>query len=446
MKWALVVDDDPASVEILSRMLRETGFHAVPAASAETALEQLTAASFEVILLDVNLPGKSGVEALPEILRAARQTPVIMVSAYGAVPVVVQAMQHGARDFLEKPVDPEKLRERLGALGKRQEHREPTDFGLLGRSPALARLFEQLKTVASTSAPVLLMGQSGTGKEVAARAIHRLSSVSAGPFVAVNLAAVSPTLIESELFGHQAGAYTGADVAREGYFRAAAGGTVFLDEIGDLPLELQARLLRVVQEKEVVPIGSTTPVPVTARVVMATHRDLQTMVAQGRFREDLYYRINALTVRLPPLSQRPEDVAELARAFAAEAAHSQGKPVPGFDENLLAAMGRYAWPGNVRELRQVVERAVLFNQGPVLSRLELPGGGLLPGEENGPAHGFDDAQSLGLKTARALHTREAEKTAILQAIQESSGNMSAAARLLQVDRSTLYRMMKRHGL
>ena len=442
----LLVDDDPAVLRGVSGLLRDEGYRTETATTAAEAHEALSRDPPAAVILDLGLPGESGLSLLARLPRPL-PAPVVVLSG-GATPgEAAQALKLGATDFVEKPPTAERLLTALQnalALRDLEEERErlreelAQPGNLIGESAAMAELRKLVARAGPSDSVALVQGETGTGKERVARALH-LGSGRKGRFVAVNCAAIPAQLLESELFGAEKGAFTGATARRLGRFEQAEGGTLLLDEIGELPLELQAKLLRVLEQREVERLGGTAPVRIDVRVVAATHRDLRKDVSDARFREDLYYRLAVFPIQVPPLRQRPEDVVPLARAFAAELRGAQG-------ELRLTAQGEramrgHAWPGNVRELRNFIERLhLLRDPGPLVvdedaARLLGP----LPGASQGGVNG------LGTLSYREL-CEEAERGILREALARCGGNVAAAARLLKVDRGNLYRRIKALGL
>jgi DNA-binding NtrC family response regulator len=421
----LVVDDEAAQRRLLGGYVESLGFRMEEASSAEDALSVLRNHAVDMVLLDVRLPGMSGIDALTEIRKIAEKLPVLLITAYSDLRQAVAAMKGGADDYLAKPVDLEELEAAIfDALGRSEATREVHDRpelppSLVCESPAMRRVVETVAVVAPASAPVLILGQSGSGKEMIAQLIHRWSPRANGPLVAANCAGLPESLIESELFGHTKGAFTGASQPREGYFRAASGGTLFLDEIGELPLHLQPKLLRAIESSQITPVGSDTPVRVDTRLVAATNRDLGREVLEGRFRDDLYYRINVVELTLPPLAERQDDVLPLARKFAAEFAGAPIRLSPQALECLLA----YRWPGNVRELRNAIQRSCLLCRGDVILPEHLPPKvAVLASSPREPAVG---------------RLSQMERAAILATLEECRGNRTHAARKLGISRRSL---------
>jgi DNA-binding NtrC family response regulator len=430
----LVVDDEAALARGLERLLRHHGFEAESAPDGPAALRAAAARAPDLVLLDLRLAGESGLGVLDALRRAPLPPEVIMVTGYGSIPDAVEALRRGAADFVEKPVTAERLLQAIErTLGGRPRPDDAEATGLLGESPLLQRLRRSLRLAAEADGlTVLLQGESGTGKELAARSLHALGPRRDGPFVALNCAALPATLLEAELFGYDQGAFTGAAPGgRAGLFRAAERGTLFLDEVAELPPAAQAKLLRVLETGVLRPVGAAADVPVDVRVIAATHRDLARETREGRFREDLWYRLHVLRLVLPPLRERPDDVLPLARHFlAAAAARLRRRPAPALTPEAEAALLAHPWPGNVRELKNAIERAVALSAA---------------GEPIGPDHlALEPASAPAAPAGREL--RALEKEHIRAALEEAGGNMSRAARALGIHRSTLYDKAARHGL
>ena len=380
----LIIDDDEALRDSLQLVLAGEGYEAHCAADAEEALAWLDRSAFEVVLCDLRMPGMDGMELLPQLVRRLPDSTVVMMSAYGTQELAIEAMQRGAYDYLTKPFEPAELlltlrkareRERLRSrtsLLEREVERVSGERPIVAASAPMIEVLELLERAAPYKTSVLLTGESGTGKEVLARAIHDQSPRRSEAFVAVNCGAIPENLLESELFGHARGAFTGADRARRGLFVEADGGTLFLDELGELPLPLQVKLLRVLQEEEVRPVGEAKPRAIDVRVLAATARDLESMIAQGDFREDLYYRLNVMEVRVPPLRERRQDIPLLVDHFFARSCTQLGKPLQRVGDDALERLVAYSWPGNVRELENVIERAVLLTDTDPVRPAALP--------------------------------------------------------------------------
>jgi len=452
----LIVDDDAGLRQSLSLLLREAGYEAVGEGDPEQALRQALAGGFELILCDVRMPGMDGVTFLRRYRADGGQALVIMMSAYGSEDAAIAAMREGAYDYLHKPFRPDEVTLTLRKAEEREKLRREvealrTSLGagaagdLVCESRAMRDMLELASRVARHNTTVLITGESGTGKEVLARAIHRMSPRSEASFTAINCAAIPEQLLESELFGHVRGAFTGATGDRAGLFELADGGTLLLDEIGDLPLDLQAKLLRVLEEGEIRRIGGRESRKVDVRVLAATAKALETAVERGEFRNDLFYRLNVVRLHLPPLRERPEDIPALLAHFAGQAAGRLGHPVS-ITPGALDALTHHTWPGNVRELRNAVERAaVLGTGGPLEPRDFALGNGTRALETNGKApHLNGDSATLDLKT----QVEAVERQAILRALEASGGNRRQAAGLLGISLRTLFYKMRRlpvHG-
>lgn len=421
----LVVDDETAQRQLLGGFVKSLGFHTNEASSAEGALEIIRSHAPDMVLLDVRLPGMSGIEALAEIRKLADKLPVLLITAYADLRQAVAAVKSGADDYLAKPVDLDELEtaifDALGAIEKAVGDKPLPELPpwLICESQSMRHVLETAAVVAPSNAPVLILGESGTGKEVVAQLIHQWSPRARGPMVAANCAGLPESLIESELFGHTKGAFTGADQNRQGFFRAADGGTLFLDEIGELPLHLQPKLLRALESGQITPVGSDSPVQVDTRLVAATNRDLSKEVIEGRFRDDLYYRINVIELIVPPLSDRQDDILPLARRFAAEFAGAPVRLSPQAMQCLLA----YRWPGNVRELRNAIQRSCLLCRGDVILPEHLP-----------PKVAALASSSAAVNTGRLS---QVERATILATLEECKGNRTHTATKLGISRRAL---------
>ena len=420
----LIVDDEASQRRLLGGFVESLGFHSQEAGSAEEALAMIRSHAPDMVLLDVRLPGMTGIEALPEIRKIADKLPVLLITAYADLRQAVAAVKSGADDYLAKPIDLDELEAAIAdAIGRTEqavgEKRIPElPSWLICESRAMRRVFETAAVVAPSNAPVLILGDSGVGKEVVAQMIHQWSSRAAGPLVAANCAGLPESLIESELFGHTKGAFTGASQTREGYFRAADGGTLFLDEIGELPLHLQPKLLRALESGQITPVGSDEPIQVDTRLIAATNRDLAKEVQEGRFRDDLYYRINVVELIVPPLDERQDDILPLARRFAIEFAGGPVRLSPQAVQCLLA----YRWPGNVRELRNAIQRSCLLCRGDVILPEHLPP---------------KVASLASTDAAPSGRLSQVERAAILDTLEECGGNRTHAAKKLGISRRAL---------
>lgn len=448
----LVVDDDDAHRGMLRMMLRTWGFSVEEASDGEDAVKLVREKPFDVVLTDVRMARMDGIDALKSILAYNPALPVVLMTAYSSVETAVDALRIGAYDYLVKPLDFDLLKETLALAIERSRHsinnRElrrqlsdtPASSEIIGASPALKSMLEFIATVAPTEATVLITGESGTGKELVARALHSASARSKRPLVTVNCAALTESLLESELFGHEKGSFTGADKRREGRFVQADGGTLFLDEIGEMPLPLQAKLLRALQQGEVQRVGSDTPIHVDVRVLAATNRDLRREAREKRFREDLYFRLNVISIEVPSLKQRGEDIPLLAASFLQKFAERNHKTIRGFTPQALDALLRYAWPGNVRELENTVERAAILCRGDLVSEADLPGNVTNSPVSQDMMVAPDDNYLSGLPLD------EVEKRVIEMTLHQTGDNKSEAARRLGITRATLHNKLRKYGI
>ncbi len=436
----LLVDDDPDMLHLLSLRLAAAGYRVAAVESAEQALVQMAVHRPALVISDVQLPGRDGHALFREIRERFPTVPVILLTAHGTIPDAVDAVSRGVQGYLTKPFDGKVLLQKVAdalllAAPAADAVAAPAGDGwrraIVCRSAAMEELLAEAKLVARSAATVLIRGDSGSGKELLARAVHLASARADGPFVALNCAAIPESLLESELFGHLKGAYTGATQQRVGLLQAASGGTLFLDEIGDMPLALQAKLLRALQERTVRPIGATQDLPVDLRVIAATHRDLEAAVAEGSFREDLYYRINVVGLRVPPLSERREDIAPLARHFLDRNRVQQGGGPAGFAPDALKALTLAAWPGNVRQLQNVVEQVCALCTTPLVPLSLVQRALRVPGIE-----------VLSYVAAKERF----ERHYLVNLLRLTDGNVSDAARLAQRNRTEFYRLLQRHGL
>jgi two-component system, NtrC family, nitrogen regulation response regulator NtrX len=475
----LVVDDEKNILLTLNQALQLAGYRTELAGTGQLALEVLAARPVDAVLLDVKLPDLDGLSVLERIAETRPGLPVIMMSGHGTIDTAVRATQLGARDFLEKPISRERLLVALrnalqhqAALAELTELRaEVGRFEMVGKGPAMSRIYELIRRVAPSEGRVLITGENGTGKELVARAIHQHSRRKAGPFVKLNCAAVPHELIESELFGHERGAFTGAVSARRGKFELANEGTLFLDEVGDMPAAMQAKLLRVLQEGELERVGGAETLKVDVRVIAATNKDLEQEIAAGRFREDLYYRLNVVQVPCPPLRERKEDLPELAGSFLEEASARNGRRPLQLSVEALGVLAGYDYPGNVRELRNLVERVAILCEGPVIygpeadallprgrlrssatlgapppdpaqvATIASPGALALPSSPQGPP-GFRPTVEKAFRD----QVDDAEREIILHALAHTRDNVTEAARLLDLERGHFYKKMKALGI
>jgi len=452
MEKLLIVDDDITQAETLARVLELEGYGAAVAESATEALDLLEEGEFDLVLTDLKMPGMDGMELARRIHAKRTDLPVMIVTAHGTIETAIEATREGVADFIQKPVYAEELIHRFrkvfserdlrsenAELKKRLLHRDRGD-AMIGTSTAMASLREQIARVGRTEAAVLVLGESGAGKELVADAIHYASGRREGPLVKINCAAIPDTLLEDELFGHERGAYTGADRRRTGRFEQADGGTLFLDEIGELPLALQVKLLRLLQEHTFERLGGTESIEADVRVICATNQDLEARVRDGGFREDLYYRINVVPLSVPPLRDRKEDVILLARHFARDAGARNGRPIESLEREAEDAMRVHRWPGNVRELRNVIERAVIMGAGSVLHAAEL---NLGPSRMQGNHETNGETDLVERLMSSRISFEEFERELLVYALERTRGNQSRAARMLGMTRRTLqYRIDK----
>jgi DNA-binding NtrC family response regulator len=445
----LIVDDERPLREACREVARALGFDTQVADEVGPALRALEQRSFDIVLLDLRLPGASGMELLQEIKQRRPETEVILMTGYGSVPSAVQAMKLGAYDYVAKPFNLDELKRLLQrAAGHvrlamenrmlREKVRATHGFGnIIGRAPEMEKLYRIISKVARSTHPVLIHGESGTGKELVARAIHFNGPSKDRPFLPVDCGSLVPTLIESELFGYVKGAFTGANRAKDGLLAMAEGGTIFLDEIGELPVDMQAKLLRALQEREIRPVGATRSVPIDVRILAATNRDLELAVAEGTFRKDLYFRLNVVNLRIPPLRERKQDIPLLVGHFMERLRHATAVERSLSDE-ALRLMLAYDWPGNVRELENCLERASTLSSGPVIQVTDLP-----TEVQNASAAPAPGTAGNG---QRIQSIAELERHAILNAILQTNGDKLEAARGLGIGKTTLYRKLKEYGV
>ncbi|TFW28725.1 response regulator [Massilia arenosa] len=434
----LLVDDDADMLRLLSLRLEGSGYRVTAVGSAEAALARLAIELPQLVITDIRLPERDGLSLFQDIRSQYPALPVILLTAHGTIPDAVEATTHGAAAYLTKPFDARDLLERVAkALGgappaaAEQDRDHAWRAHILSRSQAMATLLAEAKLVAASDASVLIRGESGTGKELLAHAVHKASPRGQAPFIAVNCGAIPEQLLESELFGHVKGAFTGAVASREGLLQMADGGTLFLDEIGDMPLVLQVKLLRVLQERTVRQVGSDQSRPIDVRIISATHRDLDSAMHAGQFREDLYYRLNVITLTLPSLAQRREDIALLANHFLRTLCAKAGKQVRGFAPDAMEALRMATWPGNVRQLHNVVEHVCALATGALVPLALVQ-------------------RALRVPTLEVLSYAEAkqrfERNYLVQLLKLTDGNVSDAARLAERNRTEFYRLLQRYGL
>ncbi|MBI2956113.1 MAG: sigma-54-dependent Fis family transcriptional regulator [Acidobacteria bacterium] len=442
----LVADDDPTVCDVCEDVAQALGLRVLRAGTTEEALERVEQQRVDLVLVDLRMPAGGGMALLERLKRDHPHVEVILMTGYGSIETAVEAIKRGAYDYLAKPFHVDDLRAKLqralkeveltdeNRLLREQLRGRPGFGGLVGASPKMQRIYKLILKVSQSRHPVLILGESGTGKELVARSIHFLGPRREKPFVPVDCAGLVPTLIESELFGYIKGAFTGAGRSKRGLLEMAHGGTIFFDEIAELPPDLQAKLLRALQEKEIKPVGSTERLPLDVRVVAATNRNLEPAIREGRFRQDLFYRLNVVTIRIPPLRERKSDIPQLVNFFLERFAEP-GRPVRSISEEAMNRLMGYDWPGNVRELENVIERAVALGAGPVLHTVDLPSNLQAPA-----------ATGSAAPTQGVLPLRELEKRAILHALGELGGDKLLAARLLGIGKTTLYRKLKEYQL
>jgi DNA-binding NtrC family response regulator len=451
----LLVDDETNIRRFLSEGLKKRNHQVVAVRTAEEGLDCLDETTIDVVILDINLPGMDGLTALEKIVALEAPPLVIMITAYGDVKSAVRAMKIGAHDYITKPFEMAEmelavaqaaevlsLRRQVEAL-KRQT--TAASFGeMIGDSPVMEEVYDAISKIArSPSATVLLTGESGTGKELAARAIHKLSRRSNGPFVALNCTAIQETLLESELFGYERGAFTDAKKSTQGLIEVASGGTLFLDEIGDMSIKLQAKLLRVLQERVIRHLGGQKDIAIDVRVIAATHRDLSVEIAAGRFREDLYFRLAVVPLHLPRLTERREDIPQLTKAFIQEFCQDLSKPLMTVSEEAMKALINYSWPGNIRELRNLIERLVILEDGSMLILDHLPSAIAVRSSENSD---LSDDFSRNFRETKGRFVAQFEKEYLTDMLLRHKGNVSRSAREAGMERSGFQRLMQRHGL
>ena len=456
----LVAEDETNLRKVIAALLKRRGYQVTAVADGGAALALLEERDYSVVITDLRMPQVDGMTLLKTLAERDADVPVIMITAHGTVDTAVEALKAGAFDFITKPFDQDELMAvvakaaRTRALDQAETRHHPTEagqgrFGLVGTSSAMKRVFDIVDRVAGTPSTVLITGESGTGKELIAKALHEQSGRSQRPFIKVNCAAIPDTLIESELFGYEKGAFTGAVSSKPGRFELADGGTLFLDEIGEISTEMQVKLLRAIQESEFERVGGISTKRVDVRLVTATNRDLAAEVQAGHFREDLYYRLNVVPVRLPPLRERTDDIPLLVRNILLRYAVRLGRQVDGLSESAMGVLLGYAWPGNIRELENVLERTVLFCEGAVIQAHELPpemtGRPEVPGG-NSMQVAIPAVGATGLKDAVKLTTQRLEREMIERALEETGGNVTRAARKLDISRKSLQTKMKEFGL
>jgi DNA-binding NtrC family response regulator len=437
----LIVDDEPFNLDLLEQELADRGYSVERAGDGAEALGKFESFQPDLILLDFQMPGMNGIDVLKEIRKRGNETPVVMITAYGTIERAVEAMKEGAYDFVPKPFEPDHLILVVHKALERQNLRREVEILseelgerhhlVVGKSAKMNHAVDSAKKAAASKSTVLLLGESGTGKELVARAIHNWSERRDKPFVAINCVGLSKELLESELFGHEKGAFTGAHKLKKGKMELADGGTVFLDEVGDVTSELQTKLLRFLQEREFERVGGTKPIRVDVRIIAATNRNLDADIKDGRFREDLFYRLNVVPIVLPPLRERKEDILELASFFLQRFSKETKKNFSEITEDALEKLLTHSWPGNVRELANVIERSVVLGAGPKLSLGDLP---------QALAGGGDTVSPAGLSYHEAVD--RARRELVRKALADAQGNRTEAAKILGLHKTHLFRLMK----
>jgi len=440
----LVVDDEEIIRESLSFVLKKEGYIVDEAENGKAAYDKILRDSFDLVITDIEMPGMKGIDLLAEIKKINIQTTVVIITAYGSLDTAISALRNGASDYILKPVEFDELLLKIRRLFEiknliientllRKEIQRNFDYeNIVGKSPSIKRIYDTIDTVAETESTVLISGKSGTGKELVARSLHFKSKRKNKPFIAVNCGAISENLIESELFGHKKGAFTGAISDKEGLIKAADGGTLFLDEISELSPQLQVKFLRVLQEREITPVGTTLTIPINVRFIASTNRDLKEEISSGRFREDLYYRLNVIEIHLPSMKEREEDIPLLADHFLNKYRLEMNKNIKGIDNEALRALMNFEWRGEVRELENIIERAVIFCKEEYITLKDLP-------PNFRPTSDFSDYAKSGSLEESVRHF---EKEFILKVLENNEYNKEKTAEVLQVGLSTLYRKLK----
>jgi DNA-binding NtrC family response regulator len=448
----LVVDDDEVSCRLFADVLEGDGYDVHQAHSGEEALDRLRQEAYDLLLVDIRMPGITGIDVTRTVRSEHPSLPVVVMTAFGSIETAVEAIQEGAYDYVSKPMNLEELKKIVSKglaqkelLAESEKKTKRINDGeqqqtVIGRSPAMIEVFKMVARAAPTRSTVLILGESGTGKEVIARSIHQHSTRAQRPFVAVDCGALTETLLESELFGHVRGAFTGAVADKKGVFQEGHGGTCFLDEIGNISVNMQAKLLRVLQEEEVRPVGGKQWIKVDARVLAATNKDLDELMHNGVFREDLYYRLKVVTIRLPPIRERPEDIVALAEHFLRKYSQAAGKAITGISEEAVERLQKYSWPGNIRQLENVIEQAVVLSNQAILTVDDLA-----PEvrEDSAPKSPFNRSRGEQFFFSDKPNLEEVKKRYVLHILSRSEGNVSRAARILDIDRRSLYRMLVR---
>ncbi len=449
----LITDDDAVSCQLFTEVLEKEGYHVDWAQSGEEALEQLKKSRYDLLLVDVRLPMMSGLDVTRTVRKEHLELPVVVMTAFGSIETAIEAIREGAYDYISKPMNLEELKKTVERALKTQRNQREQVRGkaedgeqtgaVIGRSAAMVEVYKTVAKAAQTKSTVLILGESGTGKELIARAIHQHSQRVGGPFVAVDCGALTETLLESELFGHVRGAFTGAVADKKGVFEEANGGTCFLDEIGDIGPVMQAKLLRVLQEQEVKRVGAQKWTSIDVRVIAATNKNLEDLVRKGALREDLYYRLKVVTIYLPSLRERPEDIPCLAEYFLKRYSHESGKTLTAISGDAMDLLRAYSWPGNIRELENAIEQAVVFSSQPVLTPEDLP----VHVREKAPFNSTCNLCQDGAPLFSDNPTlEEVKKRYVLYVLERTRRNIAQAAKILNIDRRSLYRMLARYKI
>ncbi len=443
----MIVDDEEIVRTSLSSWLLEDGYDVVPVESGKLALEALKKKSYDLMLVDLKMPEMDGLELMKEVKKFLPDLPVIIMTAYATVDTAVKAIKEGAFDYLMKPFDPEEISITIKKIMKQQMLEQENIYlrkelakqfqfhQLYSKNKKMQEIFELIKNVAKTDVTILIHGETGTGKELIARALHAESLRKDRPFVPVSCTSLTETLLESELFGHEKGAFTGASTMVKGMFEMADKGSIFLDEIGDISPKLQMDLLRVLETKEIVRIGSTQPIPVDVRVIAATNRDLGKAIANGIFREDLYYRLNVITIDIPPLREKPEDIPLLTEQLIEKVNRETGKSVKRVSQDAMALLMQYRWPGNIRELKNVIERSVVLAKEDIITLNEV-----------GPCFGRNVKDGISSGGSADMSLDQMEKNHITSVLKNNNWNISTSAQILGIDRTTLYNKIRKYNL
>jgi two-component system response regulator AtoC len=452
-KSILVADDDASIRSLLKQLLTDEGYSITEAATGTEVVAQVGESSPDLVIMDVRMPELDGIEALPKVRQASPKTAVLIMTAFGSSNAAIKAMELGAFDYITKPFELDKISHTVKRAFDYQDLAQEVEVlrdeisslvqteRIVGNSPPMQEVYKTVGKVAKADATVLITGESGTGKELVAEALHYNSNRRSGPMVKVSCAALPETLLEAELFGHEKGSFTGAMTMRKGRFELADKGTVFLDEIGEMSLATQTKLLRVLQERKIERVGSSLPIKVDIRIICATNKDLQKQVEQNKFRDDLFYRLNVINIHMPPLRERKEDVPALVEHFLAKHRYSATAQPAAISEEALKRLTEYEWPGNVRELENVVERAVVLSRGQIITSRELPFGEHVDGEHEDENEDVSAERSFFKKSVSQF-----EKDLIMKALKDAGGNRSKAAEMLGIYRRLLYAKIKEYGL